>query len=634
MKQRPFTMGDFLSYSDWEEAVRLLTYQMGLRNTNRTMNTLSMFYYERLTVLRDVVSERKYFDESIASNVFYALESEFESIPYLLPKNDVSHRKHLFMTYPLRILYYAIGLYLVRVTEDFVAYVRKHVKNVHFYYGGHLSFKEGQIVCNTKSILYYNDYKKFRGRVRKYLSGNVDNRVVLRLDVQNYFDTVSVPRLLQMLSKSMKHSIQATFKFGNAAQEEIASFFKYIMRSDRGIPIADNDIVASFLGNLYLMFGDLGMDNIIRSAYPDVESFDIVRYVDDIYVVMNFRDSMEDSDRVAKVRSILADIIDFFADILGLQFNSKSDVFFLKRKQDRDKMYNSLKRTSPDYHIANDDQETPTNKVENILEMIDKVKKEGASLVAGINDGLRSEVLKDIFDPSVQQILKRSDYLVRLETALDDFDFGLAYTSSLEITTLIFCSELCRNRLRDFLLSRPGVTIRDAGLILRYLCSSEFADASLTKKLAENRSLKPVMCIFKKAHNGTEYPGYYGLHLLKCRELANMPHAVEQIKQRVICERTGMYSVALNHLLNEVHSIAKSCDPNAGSEYKAEDVVQFCRTRGMPNEMVMAIRNLFDLRNMNVVSHPGHDGRAAAGISQSEYYEWRSHVGDGLEFLL
>jgi AbiA family abortive infection protein len=637
MKQRPFTLGDFQPYYYWREAIRLLNYQIELRGTNRTFNTLSMFYYERLDGVRDTIAGEDYFKESVANNVFYALESEFASMQYLLPKNDISHRKHLFMTYPLRVLYYAIGLYLVRSTEDFVAYVKNNVKNVHFYYGGKLHFKDGCVVCNKKSVLYYNDYKAFRGRVRKYLAGDVDDRVVIRLDVQNYFNTVSVSRLLQMLSKSMKYSIQSSFKFGNAAQEEIASFFEYMLHSNHGIPIADNDIIASFLGNLYLMFGDLGIDNVLRSHCHDIESFEIVRYVDDIYVAVNFHGDIGVSDRVAKVRSILAAIIDFFAEVLDLQFNSKSEVFWLARDEDRSELCRSLKRTSPDYHILDDDREAPMAKVDNILKAIDDIKREGATLVSGDDKGLRGEILKDVFDPAVQQILKSPGYLERLESVFSDFDFGLAYTASLEITTLIFCSEFCRERLRRFLLLRPGVTIRDTGLILRYLCSSEFSDAELKKKLAESRSLKSIMSIFDRKCYESEYPGYYKLHVQKCRELAKMPHAVEQIKRRVICERAGMYSVALNHLLNEVHSIAKSCDPSAdneGNEYKADDVVRFCRTRGMPNEMVMAIRNLFDLRNMNVVSHPGHDGRAAAGISQSDYREWRIHVGNGLEFIL
>ena len=88
-------------------------------------------------------------------------------------------------------------------------------------------------------------------------------------------------------------------------------------------------------------------------------------------------------------------------------------------------------------------------------------------------------------------------------------------------------------------------------------------------------------------------------------------------------------------LVNEIHGICYELD-NAPDpkDYDADRVVGFLNSRRVSPQLCIGIRNLFDRRNTNQVSHPGSEKYATWGVAAEEYEDYLAQVGACLELIL
>ena len=210
------------------------------------------------------------------------------------------------------------------------------------------------------------------------------------------------------------------------------------------------------------------------------------------------------------------------------------------------------------------------------------------------------------------------------------FDFELVNAYPLPIIILILACDDVPGEFEKFLLSKEALTSRDIYLILSYLCQIEFTQHELLDLLKKNLQMKEIMEIFEDI-SLSELIGYYGLTAEQISKIAE-PNVTEQIRLRVLCEQKEEYSVALNHLLNEIHAICYVLDKEAegGKKYEADEVAMFLGNQNVPHETHAHIRNLFDRRNKNPISHADP---IAWAVTKDEYMNYRSHVGDCLKNL-
>ena len=251
-----------------------------------------MFYYERINKQdKNRLQDEIYFNQRVSNNLLYGLGKEFAIYSYPIPKSNLGLRKYSFFTYPMRIAWYAVGLYLVKLSQEIVQQYYRKQSHIHSDYGGDLRFddKTGDLCLNSKSVWYKTHYRRFRSKVRSEVQSDVQNKIVIRIDIQNYFEEISIPTLLDFLSDYVKPSIQREMNFDLTAKRQIVAFFDFIASGRTGIPQADNDILSSFIGHLYLIFSDLLLDQeICKDSAKDpavVKERSIVRYMDDIYIL-------------------------------------------------------------------------------------------------------------------------------------------------------------------------------------------------------------------------------------------------------------------------------------------------------------------------------------------------------------
>jgi len=629
------TLGHFITFEMWNEALKLLNFQVDSKRKNRHFANLSNFYYEKLGESVKSLQERAYFDEKIANNLFYGLEREFSIFPYVIPKAGLGLRNYRFFTYPLRVLYYSIGLYLGKLSNDFLSgYYGKRVK-IRSYYGGFLRFNEDALAINSRSIYFLEHYRQFKRDMRGQLKdSSVDDKVVIRLDIQNYYDCISIPTLLEKLYRYCKQTILVQENFDPVTRDQIVSFFRYLMSGKDGIPQADSDLVSSFIGFLYLTFADLQIEDQIKEIV-EVSDYQLIRYTDDIAVCLTFRADISQEMREQIVESLTLRIADLLYYELELKLNTKTRMYWLGKDDDRIDFEKSLKKVSPQHQIADDSDEDPHTLVENIFRELITLKH--SHVTAEFQHERQDEILKQVYDKRVRQLLSKAGNLNRIGHIFHNFNFGLVRVHPVPIMIVLLLDPTARTNFQSYLLAMEKLTTSDVYLILTYLCQTDFSDTVMLKKLKDNPHMREIVAKFEEGELSLDYPGYYDLASQKIKGLSSLTHVTEQIRLRILSERETRYSVALNHLLNEFHAICFHLDTankTKPKSYDAERVAAYLEARNVPNSSCVEISKLFDRRNANQVSHPGSVQSISWGVAKREYYDYKRIVGETLRKLL
>src|SRR5262249_27070128 len=155
---QPTQLGHFLDFRLWRDAIDLLSFQVAQKASNRHYHTLSMAYYGRLSSPDKQLATPEYYVAYIGSSLFYALTRTFAARQYTVPKSSFRLRRYFFLTYPMRALYYAVCLYLVKLSQDFIENYLYPKPNVQAFYGGRLLYTNGKLGLNAKSVYYQNQY--------------------------------------------------------------------------------------------------------------------------------------------------------------------------------------------------------------------------------------------------------------------------------------------------------------------------------------------------------------------------------------------------------------------------------------------------------------------------------------------
>ena len=643
-------LGHFLDYDrHWLQGLELLKYQLHQlkeprkRKPHKHFTTLDMCYYAKLEHSFPNLEKKDYFLTRIANNRFYGLSKEFTVLPYTIPKSHLGLRKYKFMTCPMRVLYYAIGVYLLELSNEYLQDYKCH-KQIDSWYGGDLIFNGKELnLESTDRIHYKSRYKTYRRRLRKETRQNTERKVVFRLDIENYFDELRIPTLLALLEERVKPSIQREMNYDETTQSQLVSFFEFVAGGMSGIPQQNNDVISSFIGHLFLVFGDSFINDKLLQYNDSAESYSIIRYVDDINISLTFKGQPSDlggNQSLLNLRNefnaLVPRISDCLYENLGLRLNPKTRIYRLSEKKDRKALEQSLKKVSQEIQIPDDENQESTNKkIRKILNELRKLKRSHLApyfLMSRKFDN--EEILKEAYDNDVRRRLVKSykGHLRRIFIAGGGFDFHLVNADPTPIIIMILICDDVKVKFEEFLSSKTDLTSRDISLALNYLCQTEFTQLQLLALLKCCPQMTEIIEIFEKGELSPELTGYYELTDEQASIICQ-PNIIEQIRLRVLAEQKEDFSVALNHLLNEIHAICGEFDEKSKNarRYDALRVSVFLKSRNVPHKTYTQIRNLFDRRNKTLVSHADP---IAWAVAKDEYEGYRFHVGKCLKHIL
>lgn len=639
-------LGYFIKFSFWQDAMHLLNFQIEQKQNNRHYNTLSMFYYEKLETSCLNIDDEKYFQTKVASSLFYGLRKEFSVFSYVIPKPGLGLRDYKFFTYPMQLVYYSVGFYLLKLSQEFIIETHKNIKTIKAFYGGNILYKKEVIQITRENTYYRNYHEQFKAEVKKETLGEKPNTIIIKLDIENYFNELAVPKLLHLLQSFIKPSIQMNMHYDSFTREQIICLFQFIANGKSGIPQSENNIISNFIGYLYMVFGDLFIDNILTEYRDVIEVHRIIRYTDDIHISITFKQHIDEKKQGAIAHVIASQIAEVLYKELNLKLNLKTRLFRLKSKKEKEEYLRISGKMSPANEYISYDEEVyetdtssqevdnPQGKLDKIFKELQKIKKSKIEDYFVRNRSVQEEILQEVFNKSVEQILNKPENKSIIRKLFENFNFDLIKVQPLEILVVILSDETTVNNLKNFLLQKTIITTSDADLIIRFLCQNKFSDYNLISQLKNNNHTKEIAEVFLDAKLNCDVPGYHDLTCMQMKRLSEMPDVIEQTRLRVLNEKNGSYSVALNHLVNEIQSVCTKQEQANKEDYDVNKVVEFIKKKHIPHETCIKIRNLFDWRNSNSVSHPGSDNKIAWEVTKEEYDDYYQHIGKCLDLLL
>jgi hypothetical protein len=285
----------------------------------------------------------------------------------------------------------------------------------------------------------------------------------------------------------------------------------------------------------------------------------------------------------------------------------------------------------------------PQEHIDKILYELRRLKQSRLDPSFSERRELDEDILKEIYDKRVSQLLCKDENRQHIREIFNGFNFDLVIAQPREILIILLMDEHAKGEFTNYLLRKQNLTSRGIFLILTYLAQTNFESKEVLQLLGASSQMKPIIEAFTSPTIPLDKPGYFSLDMLQVLKLKDVSNVLDQIRLRIQAEQLEDYSVALNHLVNEIQGLCYHIDVQPQSvntthqatakhkDYDAKSVEKFLRQHKIPHESAISMRNLFDRRNKNPVSHADP---IAWPVSQEEYLSYREHVGICLSHIL
>ena len=312
--KKEYTIGYFLEERHIDSAYKLLKKQV--EQTSPLYNTLDFkIYREQKSV--DNFNPKLFYKKYIENDTFYYFKNHFYIIDFLGVQSAYKNRKYQFLSFESLILFNAIGLYLqellAQYQTDFDSILKK--SNGKIFYGGKLNYQNAE----NSTIFYYQDYQDFltaKEEMTKPVEGKV--KYVLTVDIQAFFYSIRHKKLLSIIHSNATNIAKKSMKYDENTIASIDFLLKYLMNGEIGIPVASQNIVASYLSSIFFS----PFDQYIIDSYLSKPNVSYIRYVDDFYIIYEV-DNTESASKIRNdIYTIENDISDFLSNELGLTVSS------------------------------------------------------------------------------------------------------------------------------------------------------------------------------------------------------------------------------------------------------------------------------------------------------------------------
>jgi hypothetical protein len=338
-------MFHWLEFTDWENACRLLNYQLGRKVENKHFNTFSMNAYNKILTeeIKKEIESKNFFNHFIKTGYIISDEEKVYSNHYPQPKGVLKYRKWIFLSLHMRLLYYAIGLHFARIIS------LDSIERVQARYGGNIqTFEDGKLQLKPSSVYYRKSYSSFYKKARIRASDKFIQKIdpsldscVIRLDIENFFEHIDIDKLFTQ-----------GFAFENDIPQNkrlsVKLFLQLLNQNHVGLPQTCNDVVAGYISCLYLRKFDEKLSFYLKSlsSQQGIYKFSVERYCDDTHIFIYFLKGQEE----AFVKQVAKKVIDWckfsYWDTYQLRLNNKSIYYHLNNEDERKKYQLSLKVTS------------------------------------------------------------------------------------------------------------------------------------------------------------------------------------------------------------------------------------------------------------------------------------------------
>lgn len=311
-------------------------------SSNIKSSYLQLFPFTKLTKIEEekMLSE-EFYKKYIKNWSFTLNDSAMFRSEHYLQKNDGSFRDSSLISPILFLILQSLGL------EIYKEYRVSRPSDISVYYSGNYG-------------LLRPHYKKEYNTFYKELNFSIDEyQYFIKTDITNFFSNINVDQLIFQIDKVCNLN---KIKF---SQADLQTFKEFLFYCGKGkFPLIENSIATSYLATIvYLDNIDKALYEYISTQIKCFSSFKFVRYVDDLYILI------ETSETKNNLNEVYNEIIDEYSSILkqfGLSINRKKCCFSETKEINLD-----LKKSLYDDYMYNKDvaiEEFFSDKMNNFLE--------------------------------------------------------------------------------------------------------------------------------------------------------------------------------------------------------------------------------------------------------------------------
>ncbi|AKH32486.1 hypothetical protein XF24_00121 [candidate division SR1 bacterium Aalborg_AAW-1] len=584
----------------------------------------------------------KTIEKIISEGSYYGYPQYFNSLDIIGSKGLIGIRHQKYLSFHLMWLYYGIGLYLRRVSNNIKTYKDKFLKNAAFHGYPVLSWDKNTIKINE---YYYEQYKKYKNVLEKLTSYDSGDKTVISLDIRDYYDSLDIDILLTDVIRTYSSpSDLKKYEFDIDIENEIKELMLFYFT--KGIPQSDHNYISSIIGDIYLTPFDFEIHKIANKFKLIIQT---TRYVDDIKIIIDGVNNNKD-----QIINFLEETKGYLFERLKLKINEHKTI--INEITDLDS-YNGFHNKITLPSIAGEFEEsedlivggdTDEEIVKNIIKNMNTISSYKYQMKIDPKDG---EYISKLFQGGVYNLLKRSDNKKQLELILNDkFPYYIISTMPQFLLPIIFTSKVATNNLLNNILNKK-LSVSHYDFVSKVLLGLkrekyDIQYKKLLKKIEENSETQYEYGLMYNIIVGkniftNDIKLFQGINFQPYKNLLSVngvmqKHFIDQIKGYKLSYKLRDYNSLLNYLLNIIHCL--SYDYNTTNkeieEFRANDVIETLNYMGFSHETIVHIKNMFNRRNKNPVSHGGHTDSLAWGVTKGEYKKWETITINFLEEML
>ena len=287
---------------------------------------LQWFPFTKLTEKdKETISSEAYFTQYIETSAFIFFAPSMHQSENYLQKSDGSFRDSSLISPILFLILQAVG------KEIHDQYTPTRPSDISVYYAGNYKYARAK---------YKQDYDDFF----KELNASIDEfQYFIKTDITNFFSNINVDRLTAQIEQ-ICNANGVCF-----SQTQLSLYKELLLYCGNGrFPLVENSIASSYLATvIYLDSIDTSLHNYISKNVSCFTSFRIVRYVDDMYILISSdKPNGELRDAYNEIRNEYSSILKEFGLALNTRkccFKESSEINSELKKSLYDEFYNGQK---------------------------------------------------------------------------------------------------------------------------------------------------------------------------------------------------------------------------------------------------------------------------------------------------
>lgn len=365
-----------LSYENWKE---IASAYISLPNSI-LKTSLQLFPFSKLSDTdKKVLLSKTFFEKYIINCSFFLNPKNVLVTDNYLLKADDSFRQSTLISSLLFLVFQAIG------KEIFNNCILKIQGNIFIHYAGNY-------YSNNLSVHYKKEYDSF------YKELNAEKSIFsyfIKTDIKNFYSNINIDKLINMIEHfDVHHKFSPQFLY----------FYKELLSycGKNKFPCIEHSVASSFLASkVYLKDIDEALINFLNT-YPNILSFRLYRYVDDLYILFDIKNAEE-----KLLNKIYSDIIFRYSSILkeyDLQLNFEKTKFG-EADNINEELWQSL--YDSDYHYTDFELfDFYKNNVISLFDELSELVDSKCLSISNYQDSINKHLSIDDIDYSPQEVFR------------------------------------------------------------------------------------------------------------------------------------------------------------------------------------------------------------------------------------